>query len=140
MADIVIGSLGGRAAGAQAEEFEAIVRERRYRPIFMIDLGVPRNFDERINALENVYLYDIDDLGAVVAESLGDREREADKAEAIVAESSTRSCAGSTGSNWSRRSRTSASSIEQLRDDELGTSSRMARRARAGGARSGSRR
>jgi glutamyl-tRNA reductase len=50
----------------------------------MIDLGVPRNFDPRLNALENVYLYDIDDLGAAVQESIGDREREAEKAESIV--------------------------------------------------------
>ena len=66
--------------------FEAIIRERKYRPMFMIDLGVPRNFDERLNEIENVYLYDIDDLDAVAQKSLGDREREAEKAEEIVVE------------------------------------------------------
>jgi glutamyl-tRNA reductase len=45
---------------------------------------VPRNFDQRLNTLENVYLYDIDDLSTVVRESIGDREREAEKAESIV--------------------------------------------------------
>jgi glutamyl-tRNA reductase len=65
---------------------EAIIRERKYRPMFMIDLGVPRNFDERLNEIENVYLYDIDDLDAVAQKSLGHREREAEKAEEIVTE------------------------------------------------------
>ena len=54
--------------------------------MFLIDLGVPRNFDERLNEIENIYLYDIDDLDAVAQKSLGDREREAEKAEQIVAE------------------------------------------------------
>jgi glutamyl-tRNA reductase len=53
--------------------------------MFLLDLGVPRNFDGRLNAVENVYLYDIDDLGAVVSASRGERAREAEKAEAIVA-------------------------------------------------------
>ena len=82
IADVVIGSVALDATGARPDDFEAVMRERRYRPMFLIDMGVPRNFDERLNALENVYLYDIDDLGAVVHRSLGDREREADKAEA----------------------------------------------------------
>ena len=84
LADIVIGSLAAAAPVIGPEEFEGVIRERRYRPVLMIDLGVPRNFDERLNAMENVYLYDIDDLSAVVQESIGDREREAEKAESIV--------------------------------------------------------
>ena len=84
IADIVIGSLSVTKPILGREEFEAVLRERRYRPIFLIDLGVPRNFDERLNAMENVYLYDIDDLGAVVLESREDREREAEKAGSIV--------------------------------------------------------
>jgi glutamyl-tRNA reductase len=84
LADVVIGSLSAAEPVIGPEEFEGVIRERRYRPVFMIDLGVPRNFDHRLNALENVYLYDIDDLSAVVNESIGDREREAGKAESIV--------------------------------------------------------
>jgi glutamyl-tRNA reductase len=52
--------------------------------MFLIDLGVPRNFDQRLNSLENVYLYDIDDLGKVALESREEREREAQRAEPIV--------------------------------------------------------
>jgi len=84
IADIVIGSLAATKPVLLAGEFESVVRERRYRPVFLIDLGVPRNFDERLNALSNVYLYDIDDLGQVVDKSRGEREREAEKAEQIV--------------------------------------------------------
>ena len=61
-----------------------MVKGRGYRPVCLIDLGVPRNFDERLNSLEGVYLYDIDDLGGLVAESREEREREARKAEIII--------------------------------------------------------
>ncbi|HXR25980.1 MAG TPA: glutamyl-tRNA reductase [Candidatus Binataceae bacterium] len=84
LADIVIGSIAAPKPVLGPEEFEGVIRERRYRPVLLLDLGVPRNFDERLNSMENVYLYDIDDLSAVVNESIGDREREAEKAEGIV--------------------------------------------------------
>lgn len=84
MADVVIGSLAVSQAVLGPAEFEMLVKERRYRPIFLIDLGVPRNFDQRLNSLENVYLYDIDDLGKVALESRDEREREALRAEPLV--------------------------------------------------------
>ncbi len=84
LADVVIGSVAATKPVLGPEELEAIVRERRYRPMFLIDMGVPRNFDERLNAINNVYLYDIDDLGAAAQESREEREREAQKAEQIV--------------------------------------------------------
>jgi glutamyl-tRNA reductase len=86
IADILIGSLSVTKPMLAHHDVEAIIRERKYRPMFMIDLGVPRNFDERLNEIENVYLYDIDDLDAVAQKSLGHREREAEKAEEIVVE------------------------------------------------------
>jgi glutamyl-tRNA reductase len=84
MADVVIGSLAVSQPVLGPAEFEIIVKERRYRPIFLIDLGVPRNFDQRLNSLENVYLYDIDDLGKVALESRDEREREAIRAEPLI--------------------------------------------------------
>jgi glutamyl-tRNA reductase len=84
MADIIIGSLAVSHPVLAPFEFETIIKERRYRPIFLIDLGVPRNFDGRLNSLENVYLYDIDDLGRVALESRGEREREALRAEPLI--------------------------------------------------------
>jgi glutamyl-tRNA reductase len=84
MADVIIGSLAVSQPVLGPSEFELIVKERRYRPTFLIDLGVPRNFDERLNSLENVYLYDIDDLGKVALESRDEREREALRAEPLI--------------------------------------------------------
>jgi glutamyl-tRNA reductase len=86
IADILIGSLSVTKPMLGHVDIEAIIRERKYKPMFLIDLGVPRNFDERLNEIENIYLYDIDDLDAVAKQSLGDREREAGKAEEIVEE------------------------------------------------------
>jgi len=86
MADIVIGATAapGFVLGEQAVQ-EAL-RERKGRPMFCIDLSVPRSFDPRINGLDNVYLYDVDDLARVAEENLGERAREAEKAEHIVTE------------------------------------------------------
>jgi glutamyl-tRNA reductase len=84
IADVVIGSLATAKPILRTEEMETLLRDRKYRPMFLIDLGVPRNFDERLNSLDNVYLYDIDDLGSVVVDSVEDRTREAAKAEVIV--------------------------------------------------------
>lgn len=84
IADVVIGSVAVTRPVIAPDEFETLIKERRYKPIFLIDLGVPRNFDERINSLENVYLYDIDDLAQVVHKSRAERGNEAEKAEEIV--------------------------------------------------------
>ena len=66
------------------------VRERRGRPLFLIDLAVPRDVDPSLNDVDGCYLYDIDDLEAVVEASLTGRRREAERAEAIVAEEAER--------------------------------------------------
>ncbi|MSQ47639.1 MAG: glutamyl-tRNA reductase [Deltaproteobacteria bacterium] len=86
LTDIVIGSAGGNDYLLRPEAVEEALRERRRRPMFFIDLGVPRNFDPHLNDLDNVFLYDIDDLQQVIEENKDEREREAKKAEAIVAE------------------------------------------------------
>ena len=66
------------------------ILERKGRPLFLIDLAVPRDIHPAVNALDACYLYDIDDLEAVVATSLAGRRREAERAEAIVAEEAER--------------------------------------------------
>ena len=86
MADIVIGSTAGGEFVLHEAQVQEALRERKGRPIFCIDLSVPRSFDPRINALDNVYLYDIDDLSKVAEENLGERAKEAEKAETIVVE------------------------------------------------------
>jgi len=66
------------------------VRERKGRPLYLIDLAVPRDIDPAVNEIDDCYLYDIDDLEAVVAASLSGRRREAERAEGIVAEEAER--------------------------------------------------
>jgi glutamyl-tRNA reductase len=84
LADVVIGSSGGNELLLTEDRVQEVLRARGYRPTFLIDLGVPRNFDPRINHLRNVYLYDIDDLGGVIGENRDERQREARRAEEIV--------------------------------------------------------
>jgi len=86
LADVVIGSAGSIDYLLVPTVVEEVLRERKRRPMFFIDLGVPRNFDPRLNDLDNVFLYDIDDLEQVIEDHKGEREREAAKAEAIVTE------------------------------------------------------
>jgi glutamyl-tRNA reductase len=84
MADVIIGSLTATQPVLGPDDFASVLAKRRHRSTFLIDLGVPRNFDERLNSVENIYLYDIDDLGRVAVESLQERRREVVKAEQII--------------------------------------------------------
>lgn len=86
MADIVIGAAAASDFILGEAALHDALRERKGRPMFCIDLSVPRSFDPRINTLDNVYLYDVDDLAQVAEENLGERAREAEKAEHIVTE------------------------------------------------------
>jgi glutamyl-tRNA reductase len=85
-ADVVVSSTSSPEIVLHREQVERALRARRGRPLFLIDLAVPRDLDPAINELDGCYVYDIDDLEAVVAESLGARRREAAAAERIVAE------------------------------------------------------
>ena len=89
-ADVVLTCIGGDGAILTRDRVADALRARRKRPIFVIDLGVPRNAEPEINSLENVYLYDIDDLGAVTDENSRARQREAARGEAIVVEQQQR--------------------------------------------------
>ncbi|WP_420265972.1 glutamyl-tRNA reductase [Candidatus Magnetominusculus dajiuhuensis] len=84
--DIVICSTGARAYVLDFAEMEKIMKTRRQRPVFIIDISVPRNIDPKINSLDNVYLYDIDDLQGVVDANLNERLKESLKAEEIINE------------------------------------------------------
>jgi glutamyl-tRNA reductase len=84
--DIVISSTGATGTILSKDDVKPVMRERRNSPIFFIDIAVPRDLDQDINDLDNVYLYDIDDLKNVVEMNRAERDREAIKAERIVAE------------------------------------------------------
>ena len=84
--DVVVASTGSQGFVLSAAQVERAMKERRGRPIFFIDIAVPRDVDPAVLELEGCYLYDIDDLERVVAESVAGRREEAVRAEAIVSE------------------------------------------------------
>jgi glutamyl-tRNA reductase len=84
--DIVLTSTGSPDPIVRYQEVRSRMRERRNRPLFFIDIAVPRDVEARVNEIDNVYLYDIDDLQGIVNLNREDRKREAAKAEYIVSE------------------------------------------------------
>ena len=84
--DIVISSTGSPEYVITREQVKTIIRKRRNRPIFFIDIAVPRDIDPRVNRLTNSYVYDIDDLQGVVDDNIEDRQHEAIKGERIIDE------------------------------------------------------
>jgi glutamyl-tRNA reductase len=85
-ADIVISSTGSSEYVITGDQVKKIIRKRRNRPIFFIDIAVPRDIDPRVNRLTNSYVYDIDDLQGVVDDNIEDRQHEAIKGERIIDE------------------------------------------------------
>ncbi len=85
-ADIVITSTGAPVAIFKREHGEKFLARRRNRPMFFIDIAVPRDVDPEVNKLDGIFVYDIDDLQQVVSSHVADRRREADRAEAIISE------------------------------------------------------
>ncbi len=83
-ADIVISATSAPHAILKKEDMQAIILERRHRPIFLIDIADPRDIDPACNDVDNVYLYNIDDLQSVAAANRRERQREAERAEPIV--------------------------------------------------------
>ncbi|MCA1594214.1 MAG: glutamyl-tRNA reductase [Acidobacteria bacterium] len=83
-ADIIICSTGAQQY-VITKEMAARAREtRRNRPAFFIDISVPRNVDPEVGKLDNLFVFDVDDLESVVASNIREREREAERAELIV--------------------------------------------------------
>ena len=84
--DIIISSTGSPDFVIVPAHVKAVMRSRRNRPLFFIDIAVPRDIDPNINRISNVYVYDIDDLKGVVDDNIEDRKREAVKADRLVDE------------------------------------------------------
>lgn len=83
-ADIVVSSTSSPTFVVPQDMVKRARKARRGRSLFLIDIAVPRDVDPSVNDLENVFLYDVDDLSQIVAESLDARALEASRAEAIV--------------------------------------------------------
>ena len=83
-ADIVITATGAAAHLLTADQAAPLMKQRKQRPLFIIDIAVPRNIDPGVGRLENIYLYDIDDLQGVVAGHRVGREQSVEQSQAIV--------------------------------------------------------
>jgi len=82
--DIVLVSTGASYYILDPDTVGQALRRRKYTPLFMIDISVPRNIDPNINRIENAYLYDIDDLQSVVSTNLAERDDQAKEASVII--------------------------------------------------------
>jgi glutamyl-tRNA reductase len=83
-ADIVISSTGAPHFIISRAVAEQIIHRRKNRPMFFIDIAVPRDIDPTVNEIDNAFLYDIDDLQQVIDENLKERMKEASRAEEII--------------------------------------------------------
>jgi glutamyl-tRNA reductase len=84
--DIVLASSGAPHYILTRDQMKKVIEARRNKPVFVIDIAVPRNIDPAVNQLDNVFLYDIDDLQRVVANNLQHRKEVANQAELIIEE------------------------------------------------------
>jgi glutamyl-tRNA reductase len=83
-ADIVLTSTGSPEFLFRREHGEKLLARRRNRPMFFIDISVPRNIDPEMNRLDGMFVYDIDDLQGVAAGNTAERQKEAERAEKII--------------------------------------------------------
>jgi len=83
-ADIVLTSTGAPTCILDRPQVERVLKLRKNRPMFFIDIAVPRDIEPQVNGVPNVYLYDVDDLQGVVQANLKERHKEAKKAEEII--------------------------------------------------------
>jgi glutamyl-tRNA reductase len=83
-ADIVISATDSPQYLMRHDQITKVMKDRKQKPIFFIDIADPRNVEPKVGDIENVYLYDIDDLQKVANENIKDRKKEAQKAEGIV--------------------------------------------------------
>lgn len=88
-ADIIVSSTGARRTILHRTEMESVMRTRGGRPLFMIDIAVPRDIDADVQDVEGVYLYNIDHLQAIVQENVNSRAQELAKCHEIIAGSAS---------------------------------------------------
>ena len=89
-ADIVVTATGASDAVLTRARVEEVMRTRPHRPLFIIDIAVPRDVEPAVGDLEQVFLYNVDDLQTIVKENLARRSGELARAEAIVTDEVTR--------------------------------------------------
>ena len=82
--DIILSSTGAPHYVIEHPKMVHVIKERRNKPMFLIDIAVPRDIDPKINDIDNIYVYNIDDLQSVVDSNIKERRKEAVKAEHII--------------------------------------------------------
>lgn len=118
-ADIVVCSAGAPHAILHQDTLERAMVLRRQRPLFLIDIAVPRNVDSAVRKIPNVYLYDIDDLQSVVQANLVQREREVPRVQAIVRESTAEFITWVRSLDVAETIHDLRTLADQIRDDEV---------------------
>jgi glutamyl-tRNA reductase len=123
--DIVISSTASQLPILGKGAVESALRQRRHKPMFMVDIAVPRDIEPEVGELEDIYLYSVDDLHEVVSENLKSRQGAADAAEQLVA-------AGADSFMQQLRERAAVDVLracrqqaESLRDEELSRALRL---------------
>ncbi len=118
-ADVVISSTGSCDPVINFGEMKKVMRKRRHRPIFMIDIAIPRDIEPEVNDLDGVYLYNIDDLQSVVDENIGGRRLEAEKAEEIVDQEVRKFLSWTKSLEWAPTIVALKEKFEQIRSAEI---------------------
>src|SRR5439155_5895058 len=118
-ADLVISATGSPEPIMSAADFRLIVAERYQRPLLILDLAIPRDFDPAIGQLTGVYLYSIDDLKAACEKNRREREQEWPRAERIIDEETRRFMADLHHRATAPTIKRLKSRAEELKADEL---------------------
>ncbi len=82
--DVVLCSTASKNYILTKDSYEKVMKKRKYKPVFIVDISVPRNIDPSINDIEDVFLYDVDDLKEIAQKNLMERFKEKEKAEIII--------------------------------------------------------
>jgi glutamyl-tRNA reductase len=82
--DVVIASTGSRGYLLDEKTMKTVMKKRKHRPIFFVDIAVPRNLDPNLNRIDGVYLYDLDALNSITQDNVRKRQAEADAAHDLV--------------------------------------------------------
>jgi glutamyl-tRNA reductase len=123
-ADVLVSATSAGELVLARDDVASVLRARKGRPLLLLDLAVPRDLDPAINQLDGCFLYDVDDLQAVVAETLSGRRGEAARAERMVADEAERFRAWQASLDVVPTIASLRALVEEIRDSEL---------ARAGG-------
>jgi len=118
-ADMVISSTASQLPILGKGAVESALKQRKHKPMFMVDIAVPRDIEPEVAKLQDVYLYTVDDLQAVIEENIRSRQSAANKAEQIIEEGVTAWQNQLRGLDVVETIRAFRSSAEQVRDQEL---------------------